>query len=217
MALQDLAPGATARLGLSYEELKDKYPSLIICGYIGSDAGTLSISGTKAEAAQVAIPIADIASAIYAYSGILAVLIKRSKTGRGSRLDSSMPEAMTEWMGFLPYFTHTTDNRRPNQRGPSTCQYIRMGRSTQVEVVLEKPDLATDAQFVNNSSRSENRAELKKIICDAFAALPVEVETPCGLVPALFPPGIGRASGVRMDEVPEVAQHNESILAELGM
>ncbi|KAI1490831.1 hypothetical protein F5X96DRAFT_669279 [Biscogniauxia mediterranea] len=62
-----------------------------------------------------------------------------------------------------------------------------------------------------------NRAELKKIICDAFAALSVEVKTPCGLVPALFPLGIGRASGVGMDRAPEVAQHNESILAELGM
>ncbi|KAI0603330.1 hypothetical protein F4775DRAFT_24793 [Biscogniauxia sp. FL1348] len=45
----------------------------------------------------------------------------------------------------------------------------------------------------------------------------VEVETPRGLVPALLPPGIGRASSVNMDEVPEAGQHNESILAELGM
>lgn len=120
--VQNLAPGAAARLGLSHEALKDKHPSLIVCdisGYgqdgpyrdkkaydllIQSEAGMLSVTGTGKEPAKVGISIADISAGMYAYSNILSALLQRGKDGQGCRIDISMLESMVEWMGFPMYY-----------------------------------------------------------------------------------------------------------------
>ena len=124
--VQNLAPGAAARLGLGYETLKDKHPALIVCdisGYgddpqkpgpyrdkkaydllIQSEAGFLSITGSVDEPAKAGCSIADIAAGMYAYSNILAALIQRGKTGKGCRLDVSMLESMVEWMSYPMYY-----------------------------------------------------------------------------------------------------------------
>ncbi|KAL5343077.1 CoA-transferase family III domain-containing protein [Aspergillus crustosus] len=122
--VQNLAPGASARLGLSYETLKTTYPSLIVCdisGYgqngpyrnkkaydllVQSEAGMLSVTGTGKELVKVGISIADISAAMYAHSNILAALLQRSKTGHGSHIDISMLECMVEWMGFPMYYAY---------------------------------------------------------------------------------------------------------------
>lgn len=124
--VQNLAPGASGRLGLSHEALKTEHPSLIVCnisGYgsdglyrdkkaydllIQSEAGMLSVTGTGREPAKVGISIADIAAGSYAYSNILAALIQRDKdpSRRGSNIDISMLESMVEWMGFPMYYTY---------------------------------------------------------------------------------------------------------------
>ncbi|KAJ5946949.1 hypothetical protein N7454_003788 [Penicillium verhagenii] len=121
--VQNLAPGASARLGLSHEALKEKHPSLIVCdisGYgqdgpyrdkkaydllIQSEAGMLSVTGTAKEPAKVGISIADISAGMYAYSNILSALLQRGKDGQGCRIDISMLESMVEWMGFPMYYT----------------------------------------------------------------------------------------------------------------
>jgi len=120
--VQNLAPGAAARMGLSYDVLKINYPQLIVCdisGYgahgpyrdkkaydllIQSEAGFLSVSGTPEASAKAGISIADIAAGMYAYSNILSALLLRGKTGLGSHIDVSMLEAMTEWMGYPLYY-----------------------------------------------------------------------------------------------------------------
>ncbi|RFU32349.1 hypothetical protein B7463_g3995, partial [Scytalidium lignicola] len=121
--VQNLAPGACARLGLSYEALKEHNPSLIVCdisGYgtdgpytnkkaydllVQSEAGLLSVTGTGKEPAKAGISIADISAGMYAYSNILAAIIQRQKTGEGCNIDVSMFESMVEWMGFPMYYT----------------------------------------------------------------------------------------------------------------
>ena len=108
--VQNLAPGAAARLGLSYEALKERFPRLVVCdisGYgadgpyrdkkaydllIQSESGFLSITGSPDAPAKAGSSIADIAAGMYAYSNILAALIQRGKTGRGCRIDVSMLE-----------------------------------------------------------------------------------------------------------------------------
>ncbi len=120
--VQNLAPGAAARLGLSYEALAPKHPGLIVCdisGYgsdgpyrdkkaydllIQSESGFLSVTGTPDEMAKAGCSIADIAAGMYAYSNILAALIERGRLGRGRRIDISMLESMVEWMGFPMYY-----------------------------------------------------------------------------------------------------------------
>src|SRR5207237_5798078 len=106
--VQNLAPGAAARMGFFYDALKERYPRLIVCdisGYgadgpyrdkkaydllIQSEAGFLSVTGSPAEPAKAGCSIADIAAGMYAYSGILAALLQRAKTGVGARIDVSM-------------------------------------------------------------------------------------------------------------------------------
>ena len=119
--VQNLAPGAAARLGLSFAALHEKYPRLIVCdisGYgdsgpyrdkkaydllIQSESGFLSVTGTPDEPSKAGCSIADIAAGMYAYSNILAALIQRGKTGEGSRVEVSMLEAMAEWMSYPLY------------------------------------------------------------------------------------------------------------------
>jgi itaconate CoA-transferase len=124
--VQNLAPGAAARLGLSFDEISEKYPKLIVCdisGYgddltnpgpyrdkkaydllVQSEAGFLSITGTPDAPSKAGCSIADIAAGMYAYTGILSALIQRQKTGRGSRIDVSMLESMVEWMNYPMYY-----------------------------------------------------------------------------------------------------------------
>ncbi|KAH1907469.1 CoA-transferase family III domain-containing protein [Aspergillus fumigatus] len=124
--VQNLAPGASARLGLSFADLSEKHPSLIVCnisGYgpdgpyrdkkaydllIQSEAGLLSVTGTATEPAKVGISIADICAGSYAYSNILAALFERERDPerRGRNIDISMLESMVEWMGFPMYYTY---------------------------------------------------------------------------------------------------------------
>jgi len=122
--VQNLAPGAAARLGLSYESLSVAKPSLIVCnisGYgeygpyrdkkaydlmIQSEAGFLSVTGSEDEPAKAGLSVADIAAGMYAYSNILAALLERARTGRGQHLDISMLEALVEWMSYPLYYAY---------------------------------------------------------------------------------------------------------------
>ncbi|WP_423935016.1 CaiB/BaiF CoA transferase family protein [Comamonas sp. 23] len=120
--LQNLAPGAAARMGLSYEALHAAFPRLIVCdisGYgdngpyrdkkaydllIQSEAGFLSVTGTPETPSKSGISVADIAAGMYAYTNILSALLLRGKTGEGSHIDVSMLEALGEWMGYPMYY-----------------------------------------------------------------------------------------------------------------
>ena len=122
--VQNLAPGAAARMGFSYEGLRDQYPRLIVCdisGYgadgpyrdkkaydllIQSESGLLSVTGTPESPSKAGCSIVDIASGMYAYTNILAALIQRGKTGKGCRIDISMLESMAEWMSFPLYYAY---------------------------------------------------------------------------------------------------------------
>jgi itaconate CoA-transferase len=126
VVVQNLAPGAAARLGVSFDALKDRRPDLIVCdisGYgddathpgpyrdkkaydllIQSESGFVSITGTPDEPCKAGLSIADIAAGMYAYSNILAALLQRKVDGRGRRIDISMLEAMGEWMGYPMYY-----------------------------------------------------------------------------------------------------------------
>lgn len=120
--VQNLAPGAADRLGLSFEALHGGNPGLIVCNISGygpdgperdrkaydllvqSEAGFLSVTGSPDAPAKAGISIADIAAGMYAYSNILAALYARNSTGTGTKIDISMLEAMAEWMGFPMYY-----------------------------------------------------------------------------------------------------------------
>ncbi len=120
--VQNLAPGAAARMGFRFEALSVAHPRLIVCdisGYgedgpyrdkkaydllIQSEAGFLSVTGTPDDPCKSGNSIADIAAGMYAYTSVLAALLQRGKTGQGSHIDVSMLEALGEWMGYPMYY-----------------------------------------------------------------------------------------------------------------
>lgn len=122
--VQNLAPGAAARMGLSFEALHASHPRLIVCdisGYgqdgpyrdkkaydllIQSEAGFLSVTGTPQDPSKAGNSVADIAAGMYAYSSVLSALLLREKTGQGSQIDVSMLESLGEWMSFPLYYAY---------------------------------------------------------------------------------------------------------------
>jgi itaconate CoA-transferase len=122
VVIQNLAPGASARLGLGYEHLAASKPGIIVCdisGYGGdgpyrdkkaydlliqSEAGFVSVTGTPEEPSKAGPSIADIAAGMYAYTNILAALLQRAQTGRGQHIDVSMLESLVEWTSYPLYY-----------------------------------------------------------------------------------------------------------------
>lgn len=204
--VQNLAPGAAARMGLGFDELSKTLPQLIVCdisGYgedgpyrdkkaydllIQSEAGFLSVTGTPEEPSKAGNSIADIAAGMYAYSSILAALLQRGKTGKGSHIDVSMLESLTEWMGFPMYYAYAGAAPPPRSAASHATIYpygpfaasdgtVMLGLQNErewlvfCEVVLAQPALAKDPRFDSNARRNEHRDALKAIILAAFAGM----------------------------------------------
>ncbi|HXF15905.1 MAG TPA: CaiB/BaiF CoA-transferase family protein [Burkholderiales bacterium] len=286
--VQNLAPGAAARMGFSYDALKDRYPRLIVCdisGYgadgpyrdkkaydllIQSESGLLSVTGTPDTPSKAGCSIVDIASGMYAYTNILAALIQRGRTGTGSRIDVSMLESMAEWMSFPLYYAYE-GAAPPTRAGASHAtiypygpfpagdgKIVMLGLQNEREwavfcdKVLEKPELKADPRFSSSSRRSAARKELYQIIVEALSHLTAaqlverlddaqignarmndmhevwehaqlrargrwkDVDTPAGKIKAMLPPGVPESFQPRMDPIPDIGQHTEAILSELG-
>lgn len=205
--VQNLAPGAAARMGLSFEALSAAHPQLIVCdisGYgddgpyrdkkaydllIQSEAGMLSITGTPNEPSKAGNSMADIAAGMYAYTGIMAALLQRHKTGKGSHIDVSMLESLSEWMGYPLYYAFEGAPPPPRTAASHASIYpygpfqagdggtVMLGLQNEREwklfcdVVLQAPELTTDPRFSSNAQRNENRAALKALILATFAEL----------------------------------------------
>lgn len=203
--VQNLAPGATERLGLGFETLKKDNPGIIVCdisGYgsfgpyrdkkaydllVQSEAGLLSVTGSETETAKVGISVADIAAGTQAFQNILAAILRRGKTGKGSHIDVSMLESMAEWMSFPMYYAYEgqTPPKRAGAEHASIYPYgpfktggggsVMLGIQNEREwgklcaLVLGDANLAADERFKNNSLRSQNRDELREIIHRKFA------------------------------------------------
>ena len=210
VVIQNLAPGAARRLGLGAESVLPKYPRLIVCdisGYgdngpyasrkaydlmVQAEAGVLSVTGTADTPSKVGISIADIAAGMYAYSGILTALYQREKSGKGTRIEVTMLEALTEWMGYPLYYTHF-GGTAPARTGPNHATIVPYGRyktgdgksivlglqnerewAVFCEKVLLQPKLAQDPRYGSNSRRAAKRSEIIALITEVFATLTAE-------------------------------------------
>jgi itaconate CoA-transferase len=205
--VQNLAPGAAARLGLGFDALQALHPQLIVCdisGYgndgpyrdkkaydllIQSEAGFLSVTGTPDEPTKAGCSIADISAGMVAYGQVLAALLQRGKTGKGSHIDVSMLESMVEWMGYPMYYAF--DGQPPPPRAGASHSTIYpygpfpTGDGKQVmlglqnerewkafcETCLGEAQLASDPRFNTNARRSAARSELHAIIVERFSRL----------------------------------------------
>ena len=129
--IQNLKPGAIAKLGFPLAELRRKYPKLIVCsvsGYgedgpyanrkaydllIQAESGLASITGGPTEPARVGVSVCDVAAGMNAYEAILEALITRGRTGEGAEISVSMFDGMADWMA-TPLLQH--EGGRPPQR-----------------------------------------------------------------------------------------------------
>ena len=154
--VQNLAPGAAARLGLSAPALRPRYGRLIVCdisGYgadgpyrdkkaydllVQAEAGLLSVTGTAEQVVRAGISVADIAAGMYAYSSILAALIQRGRTGEGSHIDVSLLESLAEWMGNPIYYAYEGQPQAPRSGAshPSVYPYGPMATGDGKTVLL---------------------------------------------------------------------------------
>jgi len=233
--IHNLAPGAVARLGFPTTALRAEHPRMVICemsGYgttgpyrdkkaydllVQSEAGLVSITGTPEVPSKVGISIADIAAGMYAFSGILAALLQRERTGEGAAMDVSMFDALGEWMGFPAYYggyggppPPRTGARHaaiapygPFAAGDGQVVYLGLQNEREWErfcaAVLEQPDLARDGRFGSNAARVEHQDALDRIITEAFAS-----RTGAEVIARLDTAGIANA---RMNTVAEFLEH----------
>jgi itaconate CoA-transferase len=208
--VQNLAPGAVERLGLGAKALRERHPSLIWCGISGygpsgpyakkkaydllvqCEAGLLSVTGTADAPAKAGIPVADISAGMYAFSSILAALIRRMRTGEGATLDITMFEALGEWMGFPAYFTayggsapqrsgahHSTiAPYGPFGTGDGATVFLSVQNEREFarfcHIVLRDETLARDARFSTSPARLANRAALHEVIDCVFSKIAAE-------------------------------------------
>jgi len=194
--VQNLAPGAADRLGLSAADLRARQPRLVWCGISGygpsgpyaekkaydllvqCEAGLLSVTGTPDAASKAGIPVADIAAGMYAFSAILAALLRRERTGEGATLDITMFEALGEWMGFPSYFTAYGGSPPPRSgahhativpygpfaTGDGGTVFLSVQNEREFarfcEGVLGNKSLTDDARFSSGPARLQHRAAL---------------------------------------------------------
>ncbi|WP_326676488.1 CaiB/BaiF CoA transferase family protein [Streptomyces sp. NBC_01237] len=233
--VQNLAQGAAARLGLDAATLCAAHPRLVavdISGYgpagpyahkraydmlVQCEAGLVSVTGTPGQPVKSGIPAADIAAAMYAFSGVLAALLRRATTGRGGRVEISMLDSLSEWMGhplhqvmhggttpartglahsvIAPYDAYpTVDGQRVLLSVQNDREWRRLA-----EQVLRRPELADDPDFATNTARTANRKRTDDAVARALAGLSCE-EALAGLEKA----GIACA---RLNSVADVAAH----------
>ncbi|MCR5980356.1 CoA transferase [Gordonia jinghuaiqii] len=196
--VSNLTPGALDRLGLGVAELarRPKLISVDISGYgqggafdhkraydllIQSESGSCSITGTPGNPSKPGIPVADIATGLYAYSAVLAALYDRERTGNGGRIPIAMLDVAAEMMGFAlnqvlhgapepvpvgmgspmvaPYGAYTTADGRTAVLGTTSDREWR-----RLATMIGRPELADEPRYAHNDDRVEVRAELDGIV-----------------------------------------------------
>ena len=155
---------------------------------IQAETGVVSVTGSEDEAAKSGIPVADIAGGMYAYSGILTALLQRERAGGGCVLQVSLFDGLCEWMGFPAYYA--LDGGRLPRTGASHAAIAPYGpyatgdgRTVLFAIqnqrewerfcasVLEKPEVASESRFADNTQRVQNRAALREEIESIFSGL----------------------------------------------
>ncbi len=154
--VQNLAPGAAARLGLDPASVTADRPRLIPCtvsGYgtsgpwadrkaydllVQCQTGLVSLTGTPEHTARTGISVADIAAGMYAYSGVLTALYTRATTGTAPPVEVSLFEALAEWMGQPAYYTEHGGTQPPRlgTRHATIAPYGTYRAADGVEVLL---------------------------------------------------------------------------------
>ncbi|MFI9114580.1 CaiB/BaiF CoA transferase family protein [Streptomyces venezuelae] len=233
--VQNLAQGAAARLGLDAATLCAAHPELIavdVSGYgpsgpyaekraydmlVQCEAGLVSVTGTPEQPVKSGIPAADIAAGMYAFSGVLAALVRRGTTGRGGPVEVSLLDSLAEWMGHplhhgmhggtppartgLAHAVIAPYDAYPTADGGLVLLSVQNDREWRrlAEQVLARPELADAPAFATNTARVAGRATTDTVVAEALAPL-----TAPEALARLEAAGIACA---RLNSVAELAEH----------
>jgi crotonobetainyl-CoA:carnitine CoA-transferase CaiB-like acyl-CoA transferase len=206
--LHNLSADGARRLGVAPDQVLERHPRVVAAAVSGfgdtgplagrkaydlliqAEAGLLEITGTAQQRAKVGVSIADIAAGMYAYSGILAALFERTRTGRGAVVPVVMLDVLAEWMSAPLYFAHYGGAAPPRvgarhatiaPYGPFTTAdgaTIMIGVQNDREWarfaadVLEDPGLV-DGAFATNAARVAHVEELQAVVSGCFERLSV--------------------------------------------
>jgi crotonobetainyl-CoA:carnitine CoA-transferase CaiB-like acyl-CoA transferase len=238
VVVSNLAPGALDRLGIGTAELSRCYPRLIvvdISGYgkggpldhkraydllIQAEGGSCSITGAPGHPAKPGIPVADVGTALYAYSAVLAALYDRERTGRGAVIPIAMLDTVAEMMGFaLNQVIHAGTEPVPVGMGsPMIAPYGAYPTSDDQTAVLGttndrewrrlaemigRPELADEPRFAHNDDRVEARNEVDAVV-GAWCA----EHTLAEIQKTADAAGIGNA---RLNSVRDLAEHPQLV------
>lgn len=197
--VQNLRPGSSSRLGLSAAALRE-VSNLIVCDVVGfgqdgpwadrkaydlliqAETGLMALTGVADHPARVGISVADIAAGMYAFSGILAALYDRDRTGRARSVHVTLFDALAEWMGAPENYARYS-GRQPDRMGTHHSTIAPYGAfaladSASIVVVTQNdtewvslctnvlgaPELARDDRFGQTSARVANRDLLNEMI-----------------------------------------------------
>ena len=202
--VQNLAPGAVDRLGLDWPTLQQARPDLVYCsisGYGGGgpyehrkafdlllqgETGVIATTGDTDSPAKLGISVGDIGAGVYGAMGVLAALYQRRVTGLGQHVESSLFDALAEWMGYPAYYTDHGGSppARAGLRHATVVPYgaYRCGDGDHVLLAVQtdqhwrdfsqvcgRPDWLEDPRFATSTARRIHRDVLEPAIEEAFA------------------------------------------------
>ncbi|MFC0284563.1 CaiB/BaiF CoA transferase family protein [Camelimonas abortus] len=153
---------------------------------VQGETGLAGITGTPAGAGRVGVSVCDIAAGMTAHQAILQALVGRARTGRGRHIAVSLFHALADWMN-VPYLQHVmggVEVKRVGLNHPTIAPYgaypCAGGRDILISIqnerewrrlceeVLQRPGLADDPRFVDNTARVANRPALDAEIRAVF-------------------------------------------------
>jgi len=202
--VQNLGPGAIDRLGFPPAELRQNYPELVICSISGfgssgpylkrkafdlllqGETGVIATTGAGDDLAKLGISVGDIGAGVYGAMATLAALYQRQNTGQGMIVESSLFDALAEFMGYPAYYTlyGGTPPARAGVRHATVVPYgayacgdgnlvlfsvqTRKHWGDFCTIVCEHPEWIDDPRFDTTPRRRENRDVLEPMIEEAF-------------------------------------------------
>src|SRR3712207_4126529 len=200
--VQNLGPGAVDRLGLAPAELRERHPALVICSISGygsagpyehrkafdlllqGETGVIATTGTEESPAKVGISVGDIGAGVYGAMATIAALYERRATRQGRVVETSLFDALAEWMGYPAYFTYYggVPPARAGVRHATVVPYgsYRCGDGQAVNFavqtegqwgrfcrdVCERAEWESDPLFATSADRRINRTVLETAIED---------------------------------------------------
>jgi formyl-CoA transferase len=205
--VQNLGPGAIDRLGFAPARLRRDYPALVITSISGygaggpfetrkafdlllqGETGVIATTGNGDQLAKLGISVGDIGAGVYGAMGTLAALYERQATGQGRIVETSLFDALAEWMGYPAYYTlyggepparagvrHATVVPYGSYRCADGAVLFAVQTDAQWQafcaIVCAHPEWETDARFTSSALRRINREALETMIEEVFATLP---------------------------------------------